>query len=167
MMYYTHVPFAALCYTVVAKTGVMPNEGIEVVAAMVGGLLPDLDTPRSWLGRRIPLVSAAIGGIFGHRQFTHSALAVVLLTVGLVYVMQAQVAFAGGLIVGYLSHVLGDYLTPRGVPFLWPSKVNYASPKPFSLPTGGVVESTFAGMVSVLLLWAYGLLPLGMLAGLK
>jgi len=33
-----------------------------------------------------------------------------------------------GFVAGYLSHLLGDWLTNSGVPLLWPSKRRFVSP---------------------------------------
>ncbi len=163
MMYFTHVAFAGLCYTLASKTGVVSNEGIGLAAALVGGLLPDIDTPRSWIGSRLKIISIPLGKIIGHRGFSHSALATGLMIFLMAYGAGANVPIVGGLAIGYLSHLLGDYLTPQGIPFFWPKKDHY-SVALFS--TGSVVERTVFATFVVLLLWAYNILPLHVMAGL-
>lgn len=80
------------------------------------------------------------------------------------YATSSNVALVSGLGVGYLSHLLGDWLTPHGIPFLWPlTKQNYRSPMPFR--TGGVTEQTVFGTLVLVLLWTWGILPLHKLAG--
>ncbi|MDD2943658.1 MAG: metal-dependent hydrolase, partial [bacterium] len=44
--------------------------------------------------------------------------------------------------VGYLSHLLGDWLTNSGVPLLWPSKMRFVSP--LKLCTGDFREYILA-----------------------
>ena len=44
--------------------------------AVAGSLLPDIDHPQSWVGRRSRPISTAIASAFGHRGVTHSAIAV-------------------------------------------------------------------------------------------
>jgi len=106
---------------------------------MLGILLPDIDTPTSVLGRKVPFISYPIGGLFGHRSITHSA----LFCGGLMYYgfsLNSPVFFWLGF--GAFMHILGDFFTPSGVPVFWPI------PKRFSFfvtfATGGFVEYIFA-----------------------
>ncbi len=87
--------------------------------AVIGSLLPDLDHPGSWIGRRSRPVSTAIASALGHRGVTHSAVAVL----GLVALLVHEGFRRGGvsaLAVGYLSHLAADMLTPQGLPLAWP-----------------------------------------------
>ena len=47
--------------------------------AVIGSLLPDVDHPKSWVGRRTRPVSTVIASMLGHRGVTHSAIAVAAL----------------------------------------------------------------------------------------
>jgi inner membrane protein len=87
--------------------------------AVAGSLLPDLDHPKSWIGRRTRPLSTIVAAILGHRGITHSALAGVGLAALLLHVgtRQGQVA---AVVVGYLSHLAADMLTPRGLRLAWP-----------------------------------------------
>ncbi|MBV9748546.1 MAG: metal-dependent hydrolase, partial [Acetobacteraceae bacterium] len=49
---------------------------MALALAAGGGLLPDLDHPRSWVGRRLRVLSRPLAAAFGHRGATHSLLAV-------------------------------------------------------------------------------------------
>lgn len=50
-----------------------PSQYLFCVATVTfGSLLPDIDTPYSFIGRRCKLVSYPIYKIFGHRTITHS-----------------------------------------------------------------------------------------------
>ncbi|VEB43120.1 Inner membrane protein ydjM [Chromobacterium violaceum] len=33
-----------------------------------------------------------------------------------------------GLCVGYASHLVGDWLTPAGIPLLWPIRIRFRAP---------------------------------------
>ena len=44
--------------------------------AVAGPLSPDIDHPKSWVGRRMKLISIPISKLFGHRGITHSIVAV-------------------------------------------------------------------------------------------
>ncbi len=87
--------------------------------AVAGALLPDVDHPQSWVGRRTRPLSTLIGAMFGHRGLTHSALAVLGGAVLLVQIGTRHGAVAA-LAVGYLSHLAADMLTPRGLRLAWP-----------------------------------------------
>ena len=126
-----HVPFAMSCWWLFAIATGRPIDAFGTMAAAIGGLLPDLDHPESVLGRRLPLVSIPLARIFGHRGMTHSLLAVAVMTTGLVAITAIhQWGLAAWLlpplIVGYLSHILGDSMTPSGVPLFWPRKQTYS-----------------------------------------
>ena len=95
--------------------------------AVAGSLLPDLDHPKSWVGRRARPVSTAIAKVLGHRGITHSALALV----GLVMVL-GRAGYAPGIVsalaLGYLSHLGADMLTPAGLRLAWPLRRTWGVP---------------------------------------
>lgn len=164
MMYPTHVVFGMACYMAASRVLGLPNEGLEIAAAAVGALLPDFDSPRTYLGRRLKIISVPLYHLIGHRTWSHSVTAALLFAGLVAYASSSNVALVSGLGIGYLSHVLGDWLTPHGIPFLWPLREErYASPLPFR--TGGVTEQTVFGLLVLGLLWAWGILPLHRLAG--
>jgi inner membrane protein len=47
-----------------------------------------------------------------------------------------------GIAVGYLSHLLGDWMTNSGVPLLWPSKRRFVAP--LKICTGDLREYVLA-----------------------
>jgi len=134
MMARNHIPFAMSCWWLYAIATKQPMEAPTTMTAAIGGLLPDLDHPESALGRRIPLISVPLSALVGHRGMTHSLLAVVLLLGVLITMTTFSMtehaptvqALIPPLIVGYLSHILGDSMTPSGVPLFWPRKRTYS-----------------------------------------
>ena len=108
-----------------------------LLGALIGALLPDIDHPKSWLGRRLPFLSLPLSAIFGHRGITHSLLAVVGMVWGLHHALthwdlSHHWRWAGvGVAVGYLSHLLGDFATHGGVPWLWPYTQRFSLPLTF------------------------------------
>lgn len=93
-----------------------------VPSAVLTCLLPDIDHPKSFLGQRLSWISKPVARAFGHRGFTHSLLAVFgALTLFYLKVPDSWIVPADalqGLVLGYLSHILADMLTPAGVPLL-------------------------------------------------
>ncbi|MBE1301808.1 MAG: hypothetical protein GJ680_18135 [Alteromonadaceae bacterium] len=93
---------------------------------LVGSVLPDIDHPKSFIGRRFPVISWPLRLILGHRGqrfsllprgLTHSLLAIVAL---LVLNQSVGNPWLNWLIVGYALHLVGDFLTPSGIPLFWP-----------------------------------------------
>ena len=92
---------------------------------LVLAMLPDADVLAFKFG-------VAYGNAFGHRGFTHSLLAVFgLLTLFYLKVPESWIVPADaiqGMVLGYLSHILADMLTPAGVPLLWPCRWRFRLP---------------------------------------
>lgn len=128
MMAGSHVVVGLLAWAWVGpRLGLGAMQPFGLTLAVAGALLPDIDHPRSWVGRRMRIVSRPLSAIVGHRGFTHS-----LLAIGLgVWLLRAQgVArpIAAPLAVGYLSHLGADLLTPAGLRLGWPLRQTYALP---------------------------------------
>ncbi len=150
MMARSHVVVGVASWMVAAPLLHFPPADLGgVTLAVFGALLPDIDHPQSWVGRRTRPVSTTLAAALGHRGITHSALAVVGLTALLLYGGYRQVTVAA-LAVGYLSHLAADMLTPRGLRLAWPSR------RVWSLPlcrTGSPMEGLIVAALSGLILW--------------
>lgn len=85
--------------------------------AVVGALLPDIDHPQSYLGRKIRFLSNILYSTIGHRTFTHSFLFTFILGI---IVSFFNYSLSTGLVIGILSHILLDMLTARGVSIFYP-----------------------------------------------
>ena len=85
-----------------------------MIAAGAGALLPDLDTPHSMLGSKIPLLSV-IGG--GHRGWMHSLIGLAVFSLP-VYLYNPQAGYA--VATGCITHFVLDMLNPSGVKLFWP-----------------------------------------------
>ena len=73
----SHVALGAAAWIAAAPhLGRPPLDPEALALAVFGGLLPDIDHPKSWVGRRLRPVSDLVAGLFGHRGVTHSLLAV-------------------------------------------------------------------------------------------
>src|SRR5580698_10778749 len=91
-----------------------PLDPVYLGLVAAGSLLPDIDHPQSWVGRRTRPISTAIASTFSHRGITHSAIAVIGLTMLLLHVGYRR-GGVSALVIGYLSHLAADMLTPRGL----------------------------------------------------
>ena len=98
---------------------VLLSSGIVAVTTMVGSLLPDIDHPESFLGRRLRLISKPVYRWFGHRTLTHSLFFMAGVTSVLAYCQFEEAGIGLGL--GILSHILLDFLSlGSGVALLYP-----------------------------------------------
>jgi inner membrane protein len=151
MIVSSHIALGVASWTALCRGEGLPLAEVDLLWAAVGALLPDLDHPSSWVGRRLRLVSVPVRLLFGHRGLTHSLLAA---AGGLALLhWQGLDGKAAPLVVGYLSHLAGDACTPSGVPLLWPARRCY-SLKLFQ--TGGLIEHTVILLVMVTTAWAWG-----------
>ncbi|MGB9859485.1 MAG: metal-dependent hydrolase [Moorellaceae bacterium] len=142
MLYRTHLA-AGLCtgFLVAAKTG--GNIGTVVLASAVGALLPDIDQPRSYMGRKVP-VSYGAYLVAGHRGIFHSLIGAVgaaLLALAALHKWAPVYSSLWlPLAAGYLSHLVLDSLNPSGVPWLWPLEIRVSIPL---VRTGSMWEKLF------------------------
>jgi inner membrane protein len=153
MMAGSHMVIGAALWAVTARAaGLDPAEPVALSAALAGSLLPDIDHPQSWAGRKLRVVSVPLSLVVGHRGVTHSLLAVIAGIVLLAWMGLDQPM--APLVVGYLSHLAADGLTPSGVPLLWPNR------RRFTLKlcsTGSWVEFGLVALVAAGGGWAAGL----------
>lgn len=159
-----HLLFSVTCALLAHKLPLTPGLAEAslwqiVPAALASALLPDLDHPNSLLGRRLPWISGPLSRLFGHRGFTHSLLAVGMAVWGLAQFQAPGLLPVGvkdALIIGYLSHLLGDWLTPAGIPLFWPLRQRFRLPY-LSLRCGGGVETAFCVLTLALAgFWTQG-----------
>jgi inner membrane protein len=120
---------------------------LGLVAA--GSLLPDIDHPKSWVGRRTRPISTAIAAAFSHRGITHSAIAVIGLTTLLLHAGY-RCAGVSALAIGYLSHLAADMLTPQGLRLAWPLRGTWGFPL---CRTDSVMESVIVTAVVGGIVW--------------
>lgn len=101
------------------KIGLEFNPLYIVGGAVFGGLIPDIDHPKSLLGSVIQPVSNIIKETIGHRTLTHSILFTVITCL---FASFFNINIGVGIGLGMLSHIILDLLTPEtnGVAFLYP-----------------------------------------------
>lgn len=157
----THQLFAlllALWFLTLYPISLGPGLGVlSIVAVMIGALTPDLDQPAANIWRRL-LGGRAIGNIFqwfsgGHRHMTHSLFGIAAIGYGTYWLATQLIAPAYqeaariiwyAYLIGYISHPIADTLTDRGVPWLWPLKINFKfppGPEELRVTTGSFVEN--------------------------
>lgn len=89
--------------------------------AVIGSLLPDVDSPTSAMGRLVPFVSVPLERRWGHRTVTHSLLALAGAAVLAAPLLPLSRTAYFALLIGYLSHLIADCATKSGVPLFYPN----------------------------------------------
>ena len=120
MMARSHVVVGLTAWVAAAPLLHIPTlNPIYLTLVVAGSLLPDIDHPKSWVGRRTRPISTAIAATFSHRGITHSAIAVIGLAALLLHAGYRRAGISA-LVIGYLSHLAADMLTPQGLRLAWP-----------------------------------------------
>lgn len=98
--------------------------------ANLGSLLPDLDTKKSYMGKKCPYLSKFISKRCKHRGFTHSLLFLILLNTLLKFIIYVGenniilICASYGIFIGYISHIVLDLFTYEGVDLFFPLGFN-------------------------------------------
>jgi inner membrane protein len=144
MMVQGHIMIGAAVY-IAAKRYFYGGIVIESLCVFLGLLLPDVDHPSSTIGKRVKWLSYPVWAFFGHRGITHSFIFPLLIVFAGHYY---NIALMQWVALGVILHLLGDFLTPSGIPLLYPLKTSYRAP--ITIPTNGIGEAVFC-------LFAFGL----------
>jgi inner membrane protein len=117
MIYKTHLATSIAVGAGIAKLVSFPFTIGYFSGIALGSLLPDIDEPKSFLGKRLWFLSLFINKKFGHRGLTHSIFAWSIITILL---LLKPNNFFIGISLGYFLHLLGDYFSKSGVPIFLP-----------------------------------------------
>ena len=157
-----HLIFSIACAVFAKKAELSPELAHGdwwhiIPGSLLTCLLPDIDHPKSLLGQRLKWISHPIARLCGHRGFTHSLLVVFagifLFRSHFPHGWIIPVDALQAMIVGYLSHILADMLTPAGVPLLWPCRWRFRLPL-INSKQGNQLERTFClCLVGLALFW--------------
>lgn len=133
MMFKTHVAFGFLI-GLLSISYLMPgNQILFILLVMIGASIPDIDHPRSKLGKYLK----PINFLFEHRGFFHSLF---MLFVVYMVVYFIKKIYALPLAIGFLSHIISDAITKQGIMPLHPfSRVRIRG----FIGTGSAIEYLF------------------------
>jgi len=114
-----------------------------VIASVIGSLIPDLDRPTAEIWKKIPygkIFGKVVDPIISHRSFSHSILGLVMFGWLIHYILMSFPAYWGinandvfiAFLIGYISHLVADMVTDKGIPLFFPyPKFIGIPPKPF------------------------------------
>lgn len=118
MMFYTHLAFSFLIGLLATSLLNIKQKILFIFLVCLFGILPDIDSYKSKIGKKIPIISFIINIIFKHRGVFHSIFIPILLFFAFAFLGYYYIGLA--ILLGYLSHVFLDTLTPSGIRLLWP-----------------------------------------------
>jgi inner membrane protein len=125
----------------------------------VGSLLPDIDTPKSIIGKAVYPISKLISRKYAHRTITHSLLFLIAVTVVFHYINKFYIHLPLGstiLFFSVFSHFVLDMITVQGIPFFYPFIKNpcvIPGKVEFRLTTGNLRQEGIAFFMFTLLLF--------------
>jgi inner membrane protein len=106
---------------VAVKKHILPLDNTEFVinvfiGTFIGAILPDIDEPNSYIGKRLKFVSKILKFFkLKHRTYTHSLFFPLLIfLLGKIHPVFYFISF------GVFMHIIGDFLTNGGVPLFYP-----------------------------------------------
>jgi inner membrane protein len=145
MMAGSHVLIGAAAWLYIAHDLGLPLlDPVALGLAVAGSLSPDIDHPKSWVGRRVKVISVPVSKLFGHRGVTHSVVAVAACIACLRWDGQ-QWHHTLPFVIGYASHLAADLITPQGLCLAWPLRRTFAFPL---VKTGSFAEQALVTLVA-------------------
>jgi len=159
-----------------------------ILVAILGAIIPDIDHPRSVIGRTFPFISIPLERRYGHRTITHSFIGwfissiifgVVVVFITLIYAILIRSAdplsnpliarWVAAFSISYFSHLILDMFNPRGSQMFWPDTGRDVLPKnPKFRPESGSREEIFIFIVLFfLMLLAFPISKYGIASSLR
>lgn len=134
----THILIALTIYSLFFKFDI-----VYIFFIILGSLLPDIDTPKSKLGKYNLLAP-----VMKHRGRMHTLVTPLFLSFCLyVFSLKAMKGF----LFGYILHLMADTLTPMGIMWLFPFSEKY-----YSLSTKENNLRQYEGLIIVAcILWLF------------
>ena len=162
-----------------------------ILVAIVGAIVPDIDHPKSVIGKLFYPISSYLERRYGHRTITHSfigwgiaSLAFVVFVLFMLLILLALRSFGVGgefgywslaprwiaaFSISYFSHLILDMFNPRGSQMFWPDTGRDVLPKnPKFRPESGSKEEIFIFIILFfLMLLAFPISKYGIASSLR
>jgi len=123
--------FVGLIFASTLNTSLV-DKFLIVLITIFASLLPDIDSPKSTLGRKIKIIAV----LSKHRGVMHSIIPLLGIYLLVNYFVGFNYAFAFA--TGFASHILLDLITKEGIHF-WPTGIKIRGP----VRVGGFLEYIF------------------------
>ena len=109
MMFKTHLALGFLI-AIIVMNFLHTTDFLFLFIILISSALPDLDHPKSKLGRKVKIISF----LFEHRGFFHSFFSLFLFTF-IFYLIFGSYIYSMAFGIGYLTHILLDSFTKAGI----------------------------------------------------
>lgn len=142
-----------VAYPLAQRFGVAKEFYLTLLLPLVllGSLLPDIDEPRSFIGRRFSLISRIFSVSFSHRGFTHFLIfPLIFVGLGTIFAHAIITPCLFALAYGVLLHQVGDMLTISGIPhYFFPlsRKKAVLLPQMLRFRTGSIAEKLILAFI--------------------
>lgn len=165
----THIVFGTFSYLAVSSIiGIDSSLMLSSILVLVfASLLPDIDTPKSKLGKLLFFISHKVEVRFGHRTITHSFLFLVLSSIlfYLIFFLFKNSYLILPFVIGVFSHIFLDTLNKQGVLLFYPSQIWCILPKNrnYRVEVGSNAEWIFLGILIILTVLIYPISQKGLI----
>lgn len=117
MKFRTHLIFSFLISLLIINSFDIQNKIVFIIIILLASALPDIDSYKSKVGKKIKLISFLINIFLGHRGIFHSLFLIIPISI-FIAIINPEIAAA--FFIGYISHLVLDSLTPEGVMLFYP-----------------------------------------------
>ncbi len=158
-----------------------------ILVAIFGAIVPDIDHPRSVIGKLFPFISIPLERKYGHRTITHSFIgwaiftaifALIVLFAALIFgfifkfdawIWELAPRWTAAFSISYMSHLILDMFNRRGSQMFWPDTSRDVIPKnpKFRPESGSSGELLIFFILFVLMLFAFPISKYGIASSLR
>jgi len=182
----THSVFGLfLTLIILALFGIKLSLHWSILAfSILGAIIPDIDTPKSTVGRIFYFVSAPLERRFGHRTITHSFVGLLIFTLAffLIIILPSLVIgnwtldilslaprWLAAFSISYFSHIVLDMFNKRGSQLFWPDTGRDVIPRnpKFRLESGAKSETVIFIILLALVFLALPISKYGIASSLR
>ena len=117
MLWFTHIVFALFLSLISIKYIPQSSPELFIILACIASILPDIDAPKSIINQKLKFTKL-VAHIFQHRGFFHSIFPVIIIYI--LFVSAGWHTVAAALSIGYLSHIIIDAFTVKGINIIHP-----------------------------------------------
>lgn len=121
-MYKSHVATGLASLSILSVLQISQINVITICLAIFFSILPDIDHPKSVIGRYLPFISYPLDKLAGHRTLTHSVLSLAIVSISLLIL---PLEYSSVIVVAFASHLILDYFTLQGIQLFFPKPKFY------------------------------------------
>jgi inner membrane protein len=123
MIFLTHLAFALLISIFWANTFILEIPAYQFVSILLfASIFPDIDIGTSVIGKHFKVINFFLQ----HRGIVHS---VFFMTICAIVISSYKAPeYALPFVIGFISHLILDCMTPSGLHLFWPSKICIRGP---------------------------------------